>query len=124
MDILSVFLLVLFIIVSILLILIVLVQSEEGDSLGGMFAGGSNSAFGSRSGNVLTKISTVLGALFFILSFSLAMLNRTPSDDRAIEEAGRQLVPAREEQLDLEAFNPDAAVKTEDAGAETGADSQ
>jgi preprotein translocase subunit SecG len=107
MGVLSSFLLVLFIIVSILLILLVLVQNEEGDSLGGVFAGGSSSAFGSRSGNILTKTSSVLGALFFILSFSLAMLNRTPSDIRGVEEAGRRLTPAQaEESVDLKAFEP------------------
>jgi preprotein translocase subunit SecG len=80
MAVLSVVLLVLFIIVAILLVLLVLVQNEEGDSLGGVFAGGSSSVFGSRSGNVLTKTSTVLGALFLVLSFSIALINRTPGD--------------------------------------------
>ncbi|GMO16190.1 MAG: preprotein translocase subunit SecG [Spirochaetaceae bacterium] len=106
MDALRVFLLVLFIIVSILLVLLVLIQNEEGDSLGGVFAGGSNTAFGSRSGNVLTKASTVLGALFFILSFSLAMLNRSPVDSRGIEEAGRRSLPQTEEASSLEDFAP------------------
>jgi preprotein translocase subunit SecG len=111
MGVLGSFLLVLFIIVSILLILLVLVQNEEGDSLGGVFAGGSSSAFGSRSGNILTKTSSVLGALFFILSFSLAMLNRTPSDIKGVEEAGRRLAPAAaEESADLKAFEPQSAV--------------
>ncbi|WP_304241034.1 preprotein translocase subunit SecG, partial [Gracilinema caldarium] len=39
MGLVNVLLLVLFVIVAILLILIVLVQNEEGDSLGGIFAG-------------------------------------------------------------------------------------
>jgi preprotein translocase subunit SecG len=88
MGVLNVLLLVLFIIVAVLLILIVLVQNEEGDSLGGIFAGGSGSAFGSRSGNVLTRTTTVLGALFLILSLSLALINRTPSG-AGVEAAGR-----------------------------------
>ncbi|MDR2481915.1 MAG: preprotein translocase subunit SecG [Spirochaetaceae bacterium] len=99
MDILSIFLLVIFIIVSLLLIMLVLIQSEEGDSLGGVFAGGSGSAFGSRSGNVLTKASSILGVLFFVLSFSLALLNRTPLDDKGVEEAGRQALPAQTNDL-------------------------
>jgi preprotein translocase subunit SecG len=57
--------------------------------LGGIFAGGSSSAFGSRSGNVLTKATTILGALFFVLSFSLALINRTPGGS-GVEAAGRQ----------------------------------
>jgi len=90
MSILSTVLLVFFVIVAILLILLVLVQTEEGDSLGGIFAGGSGSAFGSRSGNVLTRTTTVLGALFLIVSLGLAMLNRTPGGT-GVEAAGREL---------------------------------
>ncbi|MDR2521963.1 MAG: preprotein translocase subunit SecG [Spirochaetaceae bacterium] len=89
MGILNGFLLVLFIIVAVLMVLLVLVQNEDGDTMGGVFGGGSNTAFGSRSGNILTKTSSVLGALFFILAFSLALLNRTPSGS-GVEAAGRQ----------------------------------
>jgi len=90
MAILSTVLLVFFVIVAILLILLVLVQNEEGDSLGGIFAGGSSSAFGSRSGNVLTRTTTVLGTLFLIISLGLALLNRTPGGT-GVEAAGREL---------------------------------
>ena len=84
--------LVFFVIVAILLILLVLAQNEEGDSLGGIFAGGSGSAFGSRSGNVLTRATTVLGALFLIISLGLALLNRSPTGS-GVEAAGRALSP-------------------------------
>jgi preprotein translocase subunit SecG len=90
MGVLSVVFLVLFIIAAILLILLVLVQNEEGDSLGGIFAGGSSSAFGSRSGNVLTKATSVLGAIFLSLSLGLALINRTPAG-AGVESAGREL---------------------------------
>ena len=84
--------LVFFVIVAVLLILLVLAQNEEGDSLGGIFAGGSGSAFGSRAGNVLTRATTVLGALFLIISFVLALLNRSPSGS-GVEAAGRAITP-------------------------------
>jgi preprotein translocase subunit SecG len=90
MGILSGVLLVVFIIVAILLVLLVLVQDEEGDSLGGVFAGGSSSAFGSRSGNVLTKATSIIGGLFLVLSFGLALLNRMPSGS-GVESAAREL---------------------------------
>jgi preprotein translocase subunit SecG len=90
MGILSVVLLVFFVIIAVLLILMVLVQNEEGDSLGGIFAGGSSSAFGSRSGNVLTRTTSVLGALFLIVSLGLALLSRTPGGT-GVEEEGRRL---------------------------------
>ncbi|MDR0598269.1 MAG: preprotein translocase subunit SecG [Treponema sp.] len=90
MGVLSVVLLAFFVIAAILLILLVLVQNEEGDSLGGIFSGGSSSAFGSRSGNVLTRATSILGAVFLALSFGLALINRTP-DGSGVESAGRQL---------------------------------
>jgi preprotein translocase subunit SecG len=90
MSILNILLLVFFVIVAILLILLVLIQNEEGDSLGGIFAGGSGSAFGSRSGNVLTRTTTILGALFLIISLGLALINRTPGGT-GVEAAGRTL---------------------------------
>jgi preprotein translocase subunit SecG len=90
MGILGILLLILFVIVAVLLILIVLVQNEEGDSLGGIFAGGSGSAFGSRSGNVLTRTTTILGAAFLIISLGLALINRTPGSG-GVESAARQI---------------------------------
>jgi preprotein translocase subunit SecG len=86
----SIVLLVFFVVIAILLILLVLIQNEEGDSLGGIFAGGSGSAFGSRSGNVLTRATTVLGALFLILSLGLALLNRSPGTS-GVEAESRRL---------------------------------
>jgi preprotein translocase subunit SecG len=90
MGVLSVVFLVFFVITAILLILLVLIQNEEGDSLGGIFAGGSSSAFGSRSGNVLTRATSVLGGIFLVLSLGLALLNRTPGGT-GVEHAGREL---------------------------------
>jgi preprotein translocase subunit SecG len=90
MAILNTVLLVLFVIVAILLILLVLVQNEEGDSLGGVFAGGGGSAFGSRSGNILTRVSSVLGGLFLVLAFVMALLTRSPQRS-GVEAAGRAL---------------------------------
>ncbi len=90
MGLIGILLLVLFVIASVLLILLVLVQNEDGDSLGGIFAGGSSSAFGSRSGNVLTRTTYVLGTLFLLSSFGLALVNRTPSDS-GVESAAKKL---------------------------------
>jgi preprotein translocase subunit SecG len=90
MGILTVVLLVFFVIDAVLLVLLVLIQTEEGDSLGGIFAGGSNTAFGSRSGNFLTRATTVLGAMFLVISLGLALLSRTPAGV-GIEEEIRQL---------------------------------
>ncbi|MCL1927394.1 MAG: preprotein translocase subunit SecG [Treponema sp.] len=89
MGIVGILLLVVFMLIAVLLILLVLVQNEEGDSLGGIFAGGSASAFGSRSGNVLTRATSILGALFLMLSLGMALLNRS-SGTSGVEAAGRE----------------------------------
>ncbi len=77
MGILGIFLLVIFVIACILLILMVIIQDSDSDSLAGVFAGGSRSAFGSRSTNVVIRFTYVLGALFFVCAFSLALINKS-----------------------------------------------
>jgi len=104
MAILSTVLLVFFVIVAILLVLLVLVQNEEGDSLGGIFAGGSGSAFGSRSGNVLTRTTTVLGAIFLVTSLGLALLNRTPGGTGVEEEASKLYGEITSDWVDAELY--------------------
>jgi len=90
MGILGIVLLVFFVIVAILLILLVLLQNEEGDTLGGIFAGGSSTAFGSRSGNVMTRATSVLGALFLVISIGLALTHRGQSG-AGVERQGMAL---------------------------------
>ncbi|UZV90514.1 preprotein translocase subunit SecG, partial [Treponema pallidum] len=86
MAVLSVMILSLLVVVCLLVVTLVLLQTEEGDGLGGMFSGGSRSAFGSRSASVLTKTSYVMVGLFFGLTFFLALLNRAP-DDTGLQKA-------------------------------------
>jgi len=73
----AVLLLVIFVIVCLLLIFLVVIQDEDNDSIGGIFAGGASSAFGSRSSNVVIRITYVLGALFFVTAFSMAIINKS-----------------------------------------------
>ena len=77
MGILGVSILVIFIIACILLVLLVIIQDSDSDSLGGIFAGGSGSAFGSRSTNVVVRFTYGLGAMFFLCAFSLAIINKS-----------------------------------------------
>jgi preprotein translocase, secG subunit len=83
----SIALLVFFIIIAFLIVGLVLLQNEEGDSLGGLFSGGSNSAFGSRSGNILTRATYTLITLFFVVTFFLAWLNKSPGDSGLQKDA-------------------------------------
>jgi preprotein translocase subunit SecG len=84
--------------------------------MGGIFAGGSGSAFGSRSGNVLTRATTVLGALFLILSLGLALLNRSPGTS-GVEAEGRRQNSGAETGgwLDQELNSPQAETPEEPA---------
>ncbi len=78
MGLITIILLVLFVIVSLLMMLVVLIQDDQGEGITGMFGGASTTPLGSRSGNVLTRFTSILGALFLFGAFALAWLNRTP----------------------------------------------
>ena len=93
MAIIGTLILVIFVVSAILLIIIVMMQDEQGDGLGGIFGGGSGAAFGSRSGNILTKTTSIIGAIFILSSFGSAWINRTPA-------AGDVLGVAREQSVD------------------------
>ncbi len=79
----AVLLLILFVLACLLLIFLVIIQDEDSDSIGGIFAGGAGSAFGSRSTNIVIKITYVLGALFFVTAFSMAIINKSSTGDVA-----------------------------------------
>lgn len=79
MGVIGIILLVAFVIICVLLVCVVLLQNEEGGGMGGLLGGGNSAAFGSRSGNVLTKTTYVLVTLFFVATFILAFINKAPS---------------------------------------------
>jgi len=77
MGVFGIVLLVLFAIVCFLLIFMVVIQDQDSEGLGGLFSGAGNAAFGSRSSSVVVKFTYVLGGLFFVIAFGLAILNRS-----------------------------------------------
>lgn len=83
----------LFIASGLLLVLSVLIQDDQGEGIGSMFGGGeSSSPFGSRTGNVLTKFTSILGAVFLICAFALAWINRTPERGDILERSRLQSI--------------------------------
>lgn len=89
MVVVGIVLLVFFIISAILLVVLVLVQDEQGEGLGGLFGGGSSTPFGSRSGNILTKFTSIIAAVFFVCSFGMAWINRSPEKGDVVGAARR-----------------------------------
>lgn len=87
MGIVGVLLLILFVASALFLILFILIQDEQGEGMGGIFGGGGGGAFGPRSGNVLTKITSVLAIIFLTGAFGLAWINRTPEVGNIIGKA-------------------------------------
>lgn len=97
MAIIGTLLLVIFVISAILLMIIVMMQDDQGDGLGGIFGGGSNAAFGSRSGNILTRTTSILGAIFILSSLGNAWINRTPGAGDVLGVAREQVVESTSE---------------------------
>src|ERR1044071_575367 len=69
------FFMTLFIVVCVFLILLVLIQKGRGGGLTSAFGGaGANTAFGSKTGDVLTWATSVVFAIFLVLAASLNLL--------------------------------------------------
>ena len=81
----SIVLLVIFIIVCVFLVLLVSIQDDGENGMGGLLGGRGTAAFGSHSASVLTKATGVLVALFFVITLSLALVNKKPKTDKFID---------------------------------------
>ena len=87
MAIVSILVLVIFVVSAVLLMAVVLIQDDQGGGIGAMFGGGSGTPFGARTGNVLTRATTVLAVIFLVAAFALAWMNRTPDAGNVIGRA-------------------------------------
>lgn len=85
MQVLETILIVFFIIVAILLILIILLQSNRSSGMG-IFGGGSQSAFGSSSADVLTKMTSIFAGIFLVLAMVLAYIRSTSGNIKDVQE--------------------------------------
>lgn len=97
-------LVILFAIVSVLLVVAVMIQSGKSGSMG-LFGGGGTSSIGSQSGDIMTRITTILGIIFFILTLSFAFLvSRDTTAARLIEKSqareGNELLAPGEKEDD------------------------
>ncbi|HUX21214.1 MAG TPA: preprotein translocase subunit SecG [Spirochaetia bacterium] len=113
MGFLGIVLVVIFVAVSILLVGVVLLQDEQGEGLGGIFGGGSATPFGSRSGNILTRFTTILGAIFLFCAFGIAWVNRST-------QSGDVLAAAKKAQASQSSEWWNASVNSNEAVPTTG----
>ena len=97
MGLLSIILLVIFALAALIMILMIMLQDDQGEGIGGLFGGGSTTPFGSRSGNILTRFTSILGAIFIVGAFALAWLNRSPETTDIVEKARLEQIQEAEQ---------------------------
>lgn len=61
-------------IAALLLVIVVMIQAGKGAGMGIFGGGGSNTTFGTQGGDILTRITTVLGILFFGIAMVIAFM--------------------------------------------------
>lgn len=96
MSFISILLLIFLIISALLLVLAVLLQDEQGEGIGGLFSGGSSTPFGSRSGNILTKFTSVVAVVFLVCTFAMAWVNRNPEVGNVVGKARAETLQSAE----------------------------
>jgi protein translocase SecG subunit len=73
-------LMILLLVICMLLIIVVLLQKGRGGGVGAMFGGGgAGSAFGTRTGDVMTWVTIVLTGLFLLLTIVTTVVVRPPA---------------------------------------------
>ena len=109
MGVIGVALIVILVISAVLLVLIVLVQDDQGEGIGGIFGGGSSTPFGSRSGNVLTRFTAILAAVFMVTIFGLAWVSKSQDVGNVIGASRQQSLNTSSNQSWFEPTSPTGA---------------
>ena len=91
---------VIFIILCILLVILIMLQSDKSAGLG-LLGGSSQSAFGSSTADVITKITGGMIALFLVLAMAMAYLESAGT--MSLEDKIRNIEDETEETVDVKA---------------------
>lgn len=86
--------LVVHIVSCVFLILFVLLQAGKGAELGATLGNLGQTYFGSQTGNILTKITTVIAFLFMLTSIGLTVLQHKEVSSSIMESKVAKTVPA------------------------------
>ena len=116
MAIVSILILVVFVVSALLLMAVVLIQDDQGGGIGAMFGGGAGTPFGARTGNVMTRLTSILAVIFLAAAFTLAWINRTPDAGNVIGRARAERMSSME-RTDWWVAAPAPELLTEEAPA-------
>lgn len=97
------------ILVAVLLIALILVQQSKGGGFGGAFGGLGESIFGAQGGSHLTKLTVILGTVFFVLVLAIAVLISHGGATRNTETQVDQLISEQAAVKAAETAKPAAA---------------